>query len=178
MASNPMVRGRQRALWLRPIDWLWAQKAWIAAALGVLLLATTLYVLWAIKDLPDPSQNVLAAGDVMVLDRNGKLIEDWSPAGHYHVSLGTAEVLLRLSLFHSAFDFASKDPEYYARNADELWIYRYLFSSSKRWAVAAQGESGASDTRIEFYRNWATSLMPDGELDYWSEDLLDLVSLA
>src|SRR5207302_135917 len=31
--------------------------------------------------------NVLAAGDVVVLDHNGKLIEDWSPAGHYHVTL-------------------------------------------------------------------------------------------
>src|SRR5438309_451233 len=52
----------------------------------------TLYVLWVIKDLPDPSQNVLAAGDVMVLDRNGKLIEDWSPAGHYHVTLSLQQM--------------------------------------------------------------------------------------
>jgi membrane peptidoglycan carboxypeptidase len=73
--------------WTRPLAWLWAKKAWIAAAIGVVFVASTLYVLWAIKDLPDPSQNVLAAGDVIVLDRNGKLIEDWSPAGHYHVTL-------------------------------------------------------------------------------------------
>jgi membrane peptidoglycan carboxypeptidase len=71
----------------RPLVWLWAKKAWVAAAVGVVFLATTFYVLWAIKDLPDPSQDVLAAGDVTVLDRNGKLIEDWSPAGHYHVTL-------------------------------------------------------------------------------------------
>ncbi len=69
------------------IAWLWARKAWIAAIVGVLLIGSTVYVLWAIKDLPDPNQNVLAAGDVVVLDRNGKLIEDWSPAGHYHVTL-------------------------------------------------------------------------------------------
>ena len=56
------------------------------------LLGMTLYVLWAIKDLPDPTQNVLAAGDVLVLDRNGKLIEDWSPAGHYHVTLSIKEM--------------------------------------------------------------------------------------
>jgi len=73
--------------WTRPLAWLWAKKAWIAAAIGVVFVASTLYVLWAIRDLPDPSQNVLAAGDVIVLDRNGKLIEDWSPAGHYHVTL-------------------------------------------------------------------------------------------
>ncbi len=52
----------------------------------------TLYVLWVIRDLPDPSQNVLAPGDVVVLDHNGKLIEDWSPAGHYHVTLTLKEM--------------------------------------------------------------------------------------
>ena len=92
MASEPVAGRVQRALWLRPIAWLWARKVWISALVGALLIAMTVYVLWAIKDLPDPSQNVLAAGDVMVLDRNGKLIEDWSPAGHYHVTLTLKEM--------------------------------------------------------------------------------------
>ena len=92
MATGPAAHGSQGALWTRPIAWLWAKKAWIAAAVGVFFLATTLYVLWAIKDLPDPSQNVLAAGDVRVLDRNGKLIEDWSPAGHYHLTLSIEQM--------------------------------------------------------------------------------------
>ena len=82
------------------------------------------------------------------------------------IALAAAEGLLRLSLFHSSFDFASKDPEYYARTLDELWIYRFLFSSSKRWSLAAQGENASGETRIEFYRNWSTSLMPDEELGY------------
>jgi penicillin-binding protein 1A len=59
---------------------------------GFVFIASTLYVLWAIRDLPDPSQNVLAAGDVIVLDRNGKLIEDWSPAGHYHINLAIKDM--------------------------------------------------------------------------------------
>jgi len=92
VASEPVAGRGQRALWLRPIAWLWARKVWISALVGALLIAMTVYVLWAIKDLPDPSQNVLAAGDVMVLDRNGKLIEDWSPAGHYHVTLTLKEM--------------------------------------------------------------------------------------
>ena len=92
MASEPVAGRGQRALWLRPIAWLWARKVWISALVGALLIAMSVYVLWAIKDLPDPSQNVLAAGDVMVLDRNGKLIEDWSPAGHYHVTLTLKEM--------------------------------------------------------------------------------------
>jgi len=113
VASDPVTRGRQRPLWLRPIDWLWAQKAWIAAAVGVLLLATTLYVLWAIKDLPDPSQNVLAAGDVMVLDRNGKLIEDWSPAGHYHVTL----TLQQMGPYAAKAVLAAEDRNFYNHGA-------------------------------------------------------------
>ena len=92
MSTGPVARSDQRSLWLRPIHWLWARRVWISAGLGVLLIAMTLYVLWVIKDLPDPSQNVLAAGDVMVLDRNGKLIEDWSPAGHYHVTLSLQQM--------------------------------------------------------------------------------------
>ena len=87
MATGPAARGGQPGFLTRPTAWLWAKRVWIAAALGVLLIGSTVYVLWAIKDLPNPSQNVLAAGDVIVLDRNGKLIEDWSPAGHYHVTL-------------------------------------------------------------------------------------------
>ncbi len=93
MSTGPVARGDQLSPWLRRrVSWLWARKAWIGGAVGALLIASTLYVLWAIKDLPDPSQNVLAAGDVVVLDRNGKLIEDWSPAGHYHVTLSLKEM--------------------------------------------------------------------------------------
>src|SRR5437588_12859690 len=50
------------------------------------------YVLWPNKDRHDTSQNVLAAGDDMVLALNGELIEDWSPAGHYHVTLQLKEM--------------------------------------------------------------------------------------
>ena len=92
MSTGPVARGDQHPLWNRPLNWLWARRAWVAGVVGVGLIATTLYILWAIKDLPDPSQNVLAAGDVLVLDRNGKLIEDWSPAGHYHVTLTLKEM--------------------------------------------------------------------------------------
>ena len=72
--------------------WLWAKKAWIAGGVGALLILTTVYVLWAVHDLPDPSQDVLAAGDVVVLDRNGKLIEDWNPKGHYHVNVALKDM--------------------------------------------------------------------------------------
>ena len=65
MVSQPAGSGRQRALWLQPFGWLWAKRAWIAAVIGIIFTLTTLYVLWAVHDLPDPSQDVLAAGDVI-----------------------------------------------------------------------------------------------------------------
>ena len=93
MVKTPTGRDPQHAASLRRFGgWLWAHRVWIAAATGIVFVLSTLYVLWAVQDLPDPSQDVLAAGDVVVLDRNGKLIEDWSPAGHYHVSLHLKEM--------------------------------------------------------------------------------------
>ena len=82
------------------------------------------------------------------------------------LAIGACEVLLRISLFHSSVEFASQDPEYYARTLDELWIYRQLFSRSKRWTVGAGQPDATGETRIEFYRKWPTSLTPDGELGY------------
>src|SRR5258708_39686843 len=71
---EPAGRGPQ-ALWSRPFGWLWTKRAWVAASIGIVFTASTLYVLWAIRDLPDPTQDVLAAGDVVVLDRNRQPIE-------------------------------------------------------------------------------------------------------
>jgi membrane peptidoglycan carboxypeptidase len=97
----------------RSVAWLWAKKAWIAALIGAFFLATTFYVLWAIKDLPDPSQDVLAAGDVIVQDRNGKLIEDWSPAGHYHVTL----TLQQMGPYAPKAVLAAEDRNFYNHGA-------------------------------------------------------------
>jgi penicillin-binding protein 1A len=67
--------------------WAWAKRGWFAAAIAIVFALSTAYVVWAVQDLPDPNQAFLAAGDVVVLDRNGKLIEDWNPAGQYHIDL-------------------------------------------------------------------------------------------
>jgi penicillin-binding protein 1A len=121
VSTGPVARGGQDALWIRPFKWLWARRVWVAAAIGVVFLATTLYVLWAIKDLPDPSQNVLAAGDVMVLDRNGKLIEDWSPQGHYHIN----KTLKEMGPYAPKAVLAAEDRNFYNHGAvDPLAIGR------------------------------------------------------
>jgi len=104
---------------------LWARRVWIASAVGIVFALSTVYVLWAVKDLPDPSQDVLAAGDVVVLDRNGKLIEDWSPGGHYHVSLHLNE----MGQFAPAATLAAEDRNFYHHGAIDagstaraLWV--------------------------------------------------------
>jgi membrane peptidoglycan carboxypeptidase len=126
VVQNPAGRDPQRvAVHHRLAGWLWAKRAWIAAVVGILFVLSTLYVLWAVKDLPDPSQDVLAAGDVIVLDRNGKLIEDWSPAGHYHVSLHLNE----MGKYAPAATLAAEDRNFYNHGAIDpgstaraLWI--------------------------------------------------------
>ena len=70
---------------------------------------STGYVVWAIQDLPDPNQGVLATGDVIVLDRHGKLIEDWSPAGHYHINLS----LDQMGKYAPAATLAAEDRNFY-----------------------------------------------------------------
>ena len=116
MVQNPTVRGPQRASHHGLFGWVWAGRAWIAAAVGILFILSTLYVLWAVQDLPDPSQSVLAAGDVIVLDRNGKLIEDWSPAGHYHVSLNLNE----MGGYAPAATLAAEDRNFYHHGAIDV----------------------------------------------------------
>jgi len=113
VATGPAYHGSQTALWARPFAWLWAQKVKVAALIGVIFLGTTFYVLWAIKDLPDPSQNVLAAGDVVVLDRNGKLIEDWSPAGHFHITM----TLQQMGPYAPKAVLAAEDRNFYNHGA-------------------------------------------------------------
>ena len=116
MVSQAPGRGVQRAPWARPFSWLWTRRAWVAAGIGVLFIMSTLYVLWAVKELPDPTQNVLAAGDVVVLDRTGKLIEDWNPAGHYHINLSLQD----MGPYAPAAALAAEDRNFYNHGASDL----------------------------------------------------------
>jgi membrane peptidoglycan carboxypeptidase len=113
VVSQPTNRGVQQALWKRPFAWLWAKRAWIAGAVGLLFLAATIFVLWAVRDLPDPNQDVLAAGDVVVLDRNGSLIEDWNPAGHYHINVSLHD----MGQYPPAAVLAAEDRNFYSHGA-------------------------------------------------------------
>jgi penicillin-binding protein 1A len=95
---------------------MWAKRVWIAGITGIVFVLSTLYVLWAVQALPDPSQDVLAAGDVVVLDRNGRLIEDWNPAGHYHVNFHLGE----MGKYAPAATLAAEDRNFYHHGAIDV----------------------------------------------------------
>src|SRR3989440_10932951 len=49
----------------------------------------------------------------MVLDRNGKLIEDWSPAGHYHITM----TLQQMGRYEPKAVLAAEDRNFYNHGA-------------------------------------------------------------
>jgi penicillin-binding protein 1C len=107
---SPAARGQQAAPWFNRFPrWLWTKRVWLAAGIAVVFAIATSYVVWAVQDLPDPNQDVLAAGDVVVLDRHGQLIEDWNPAGHYHINLR----LDQMGPYAPAATLAAEDRNFY-----------------------------------------------------------------
>jgi penicillin-binding protein 1A len=114
---NPGARGLQLPARLRGIpSWVWAKKGWFAAGVAIVFAIATAYVVWAVQDLPDPNQDVLVAGDVVVLDRHGQLIEDWNHEGHYHVSLP----LSQMGKYAPAATIAAEDRNFYSHGGVDL----------------------------------------------------------
>jgi membrane peptidoglycan carboxypeptidase len=110
VSLSPAARDHQPAPRFRQVPrWLWAKRAWFAGATAIVFALATTYVVWAVQDLPDPSQGVLAAGDVIVLDRHGQLIEDWNHEGHYHVNL----TLAQMGKYAPAATLAAEDRNFY-----------------------------------------------------------------
>ena len=94
---------------------MWRRRIAISAAIAVVFAMATAYVVWALQDLPDPNSG-LAAGDIIILDRNGQVIEDYSPAGHYHVNL----TLDQMGTYAPAAVIAAEDRNFYHHGAIDL----------------------------------------------------------
>ncbi len=94
---------------------MWRRRILISATIAVIFALSTAYVAWALKDLPDPNSG-LAAGDIILLDRNGQVIEDYSPAGHYHVNL----TLDQMGKYPPAAVIAAEDRNFYHHGAIDV----------------------------------------------------------
>ncbi|HET7467164.1 MAG TPA: transglycosylase domain-containing protein [Candidatus Dormibacteraeota bacterium] len=95
--------------------WMWKRRIPIAVMVAAFFALATAYVAWAVQDLPDPNSG-LAAGDIIVLDRNGQVIEDYSPAGHYHVNL----TLDQMGKYPPAAVIAAEDRNFYHHGAIDI----------------------------------------------------------
>jgi membrane peptidoglycan carboxypeptidase len=95
--------------------WFWRHRIAFAATTAVIFGLSTAYVAWALQDLPDPNSG-LAAGDIVFLDRNGQVIEDYSPAGHFHVNL----TLDQMGKYGPAAVIAAEDRNFYHHGAIDL----------------------------------------------------------
>jgi penicillin-binding protein 1A len=95
------------------LGWMSRHRVAIAMAVALFFVACTGYVVWAVQDLPDPNVDLLAAGDIVILDRNGQVIEDYSPAGHYHVNL----TLDQMGKYAPKAVMAAEDRNFYSHGA-------------------------------------------------------------
>ena len=82
------------------------------------------------------------------------------------IAVVAAELALRWVLFDSSLDVGAKDPAYYARDLDELWIYRQLFTNRGGWQIGSDRGEGTNASSIPFYRDWGASLVADAQLGY------------
>jgi len=127
LAGNPGARvappqqGRPHGL----LGWFARHRIAIALAVALFFIACTGYVVWAVQDLPDPNVDLLASGDVVFLDRNGQVIEDWSPEGHYHTNLA----LDQMGKYGPKAVLAAEDRNFYSHGAIDptstaraLWV--------------------------------------------------------
>src|SRR5690242_3363791 len=107
------------------LGWFSRHRVAIALAIALFFIACTGYVVWAVQDLPDPNVDFLAAGDIVFLDRNGQVIEDWSPEGHYHTNL----TLDQMGTLGPKAVLAAEDRNFYSHGAIDptstaraLWV--------------------------------------------------------
>src|SRR5437764_14883749 len=78
---------RQRASARTGFDlahWARTRGGFVALFLILLLSGSFVYVLWTLRDLPDPGKQDVLANTVIVYDRSGQVIEQRNAQGQFH----------------------------------------------------------------------------------------------
>jgi membrane peptidoglycan carboxypeptidase len=100
----------------RLTDFLRRRGGWIALG-GVLLLALLFgYVLWTLRDMPDPGKQDVLANTITVYDRNGKVIEQRNSQGQFHDVLTFKD----MGRYAPAATLAAEDRNFYHHGAIDL----------------------------------------------------------
>ncbi|MBJ7598299.1 transglycosylase domain-containing protein [Candidatus Nephthysia bennettiae] len=76
----------------RPAGRIQRYFPWVAGTLALLISGLLGYVLWTLKDLPDPGQAVASSRSIIVYDRKGREIQQISAEGAYHHDLKLSEM--------------------------------------------------------------------------------------
>ncbi|MEP7105282.1 MAG: transglycosylase domain-containing protein [Chloroflexota bacterium] len=88
----------------------------IALGLIVVLSGVFTYVLWTLRDLPDPGQQDVLAGSVTVYDRNGQVVEQRNGQGQFHDVLQLKD----MGKFGPAATLAAEDRDFYHHGAIDI----------------------------------------------------------
>ena len=93
----------------------WLQSRWGRASMAGLLLLVLLggYVLWTLRDLPDPGRQDVLANSITVYDRKGRMIEQRNSEGQFHKVLSLKE----MGKYGPAATLAAEDREFYHEGA-------------------------------------------------------------
>jgi penicillin-binding protein 1A len=106
-ASRPPLGGGRAPNWLKRFG------PWVALGLVVMLSGVLGYVLWTLRDVPDPGKSPLLSRTVTVYDRNGKVIESQNVDGQFYEKLGIAD----MGSLNQYATLAAEDRDFYQHPA-------------------------------------------------------------
>jgi membrane peptidoglycan carboxypeptidase len=107
---------RQRASARERFDfahWARTRGGFVALFLILLLSGVFVYVLWTLRDLPDPGKQDVLANTVTVYDRSGQVIEQRNAQGQFH----DVVALKDMGKYGPAATLAAEDRDFYHHGA-------------------------------------------------------------
>nr|MDQ6900065.1 transglycosylase domain-containing protein [Candidatus Dormibacteraeota bacterium] len=116
MSPNlPSGRPQRASLYAEPAarGFLRRYVGWIALALIVLVSGFLGYVVWTLRDLPDPGQQPVLGRSIVIYDRQGRQIEQRNANGQYYVQLQ----LQQMGHWGPAATLAAEDRNFYHHGA-------------------------------------------------------------
>jgi membrane peptidoglycan carboxypeptidase len=116
--------------WRRLVAW----ALLLAAVGGGTLFA---YILWTLRDLPDPSRSPAFANSVTILDRNGKVIDQVQNSGSYNYQLSLQD----MGQWAPAATLAAEDRGFYSHGAID---YGAVIRAAGRDLIRHSYSEGAS----------------------------------
>jgi membrane peptidoglycan carboxypeptidase len=110
---------------------------WVALLAVVLTTGVFTYVIWTVRDLPDPGQTNILGGSIYVYDRNGRQIELRNSNGQYYQVLK----LQQMGRWGPLATLAAEDRNYYRHGAIDYPATARAIGSDLLHHGAVQGGS-------------------------------------